>query len=407
MNWRGPRSGRVALLWLTGAHAVVDAYALLVPFLLPILAGRFAAPGEREAFAGLLAATIAASTSLGQVLFAFLADRLRFRWFVEAGLFCAAVGLSLLFASPSRGITLLLALVGGLGVAAFHPPATVGAARASRRARGLGMAVFITGGNLGQAVGPLAAMALFERLGARLAYWAMLPGLLVAFSGAMVPYRDPQPPETRSREESSSGLPIPWLLLSILFLVVTLRTVTLQGFLNFLSLYLDDLQLSHLQRSGVLSGFIFCGSMGMLLGGSLSDRLPRLPILFGSMLIPVPLFWIALRAEGVGFVALLLLANFLFQFSTPLLIVLGQDALPARANLASSLVMGAAWGTAGLLNYPVGLVASWAGLPATLSGVGALPWVAALLFVLIARRLPPHVRRAEPVPSVAPPPEAS
>ena len=56
-------------------------------------------------------------------------------------------------------------LVGGLGGAAFHPPAAALAHRLGGERRGLAMSVYITGGTLGFSLGPLLFAPFAERFG--------------------------------------------------------------------------------------------------------------------------------------------------------------------------------------------------------------------------------------------------
>jgi len=383
-------SARVQLLWLTVAHGTVDAYALMVPFLLPILlegtAGRpgLSPPGQRELYAGVFAAMSAASTSLGQLGFALLADRARNAAFLWGGLAVAAFGMSLVGLAPNLPLAFALVLIGGMGVAAFHPQATV-AARLVSKAQGLGVSVFVTGGNIGQSVGPFLLIVALSAFGPRAFAPAMIPGIALALlliptlSGVVNGNG-----ETR-RAERPTG-PIPYRALGVLFALVVLRTLAFTGFLNFLSLYLKDRGFGDIARAGVMSGFIFFGSVGMLLGGLLSDRLPRTPLLLASLLLPSPAWIGVLHTQGLAFFGLLFLGNFLFQFSTPIYIVLGQEAMPERANVATSLMMGTAWGTAGLLALPVGAIANSIGLTPTLTGLALIPVAAVVLLLAMPKQ---------------------
>jgi hypothetical protein len=62
-------------------------------------------------------------------------------------------------------------------------------------------------------------------------------------------------------------------------------------------------------------------------------------------------------------------------------IVMAQELLPLRTGMASSIVMGLAWGTAGLSLTGVGALADAVGLGPTLAGllVLVLPALAAVL----------------------------
>ncbi len=378
-----PTKARTQLLWLTLTHGVVDAYALSVPFILPILLDRVAPENYRAFLAGALAATVAASTSIGQVGFAWLADRDVKAPFLLVGVGTAAVGMSLLGIAPNLPAAFLLMLVGGLGVAAFHPQSAVAASRLSKGARGLGMSFFIVGGNLGQAVGPLLLMLAY-------ASWstaAFAPSMVVGLA-LCVTFGRMYIAVARDNEVQPNAGPFWSRSLFVLYLIVTVRTLVILGFLNFLSLYLDrELGLSDMRRSLVLSGFILFGSVGMLGGGVLADRFARLPLLLFSLVAPTPIFLLALRAEGLAFPLLLLGANLILQLTTPLYIVLGQETMEHPSNLATSFVMGGAWGTAGLVMLPIGAVANAVGLAPVLAGLSFLPAATALLLPFLPRAI--------------------
>ena len=73
-----------------------------------------------------------------------------------------------------------LAVVSGLGVAAFHPEGSKFAAYVSGRRRASGMAAFSIGGNLGYALGPIAAGVLVATLGLRGGLLLAVPCLAIA-----------------------------------------------------------------------------------------------------------------------------------------------------------------------------------------------------------------------------------
>jgi FSR family fosmidomycin resistance protein-like MFS transporter len=144
----------------------------------------------------------------------------------------------------------------------------------------------------------------------------------------------------------------------------------------------------------VQAGFIFSGSMGIMLGGWMSDRMRRLPLLIVSLAAPVPILLAALQLGGVAFVTLLLLGNFLMQAASPIYLVLAQEAMPTRRNIASSLAMGAAWGAAGLATLPIGAIAGSLGLVPVLKVLAILPLVALPLMLLLSPEAPSRAKPA-------------
>ena len=75
---------------------------------------------------------------------------------------------------------LVLVVVSGLGVAAYHPEGSKFAAYASGRRRASGMSLFSIGGNIGYALGPTATTPLVVALGLKGGLLLALPCLAVA-----------------------------------------------------------------------------------------------------------------------------------------------------------------------------------------------------------------------------------
>ena len=67
--------------------------------------------------------------------------------------------------APTGTALALVLILGGLGGAAFHPPAAALVHRAGGTRPGLAMSVHITSGTLGQALAPLAFAPFAERVG--------------------------------------------------------------------------------------------------------------------------------------------------------------------------------------------------------------------------------------------------
>ena len=100
--------------------------------------------------------------------------------FLTIGVAFTAIGLSLLWVAPSSYVVCLLLAIGGIGVASFHPQATAYAGALATEGRGMGTSIFLTGGNIGRALGPLVLMFIPYRFGLEFLAWEMIPGIFVA-----------------------------------------------------------------------------------------------------------------------------------------------------------------------------------------------------------------------------------
>jgi len=225
----------------------------------------------------------------------------------------------------------------------------------------------------------------------------MIPGLFVAFlvpkilgAGKRIEtLKSPMPAQevigAGKRRNLWQALRPHLYTILVLYLIAVLRTVTTVGLENFLSLYLDERQYSNLARSGVIALFIFAGSVGIMIGGSLSDRVDRYRLLLFSLLGAPPLLYASLHSTGGLFLVLLFIGNFILSSSITVNIVLTQQLLSEHESIASSLMMGAAWGVGGLLSIPVGMLADRFGLSNLLDGLAMLPLATSILVIFLKR----------------------
>jgi FSR family fosmidomycin resistance protein-like MFS transporter len=143
-------------------HTVVDASQNILPVVLPLLVDRF---HLTYAQVGAAAALLNISSSVIQPAFGWLSDRRSMRWFMPVGIAWTGLLMGLVGLVPSYAALLGVIVLTGTGTAAFHPIASISVAHASGHQRGLGMSFFSAGGNLGFAIGPVAAAWLLGRFG--------------------------------------------------------------------------------------------------------------------------------------------------------------------------------------------------------------------------------------------------
>ncbi len=400
MPKNSPFSPQKQLYFLTVVHTVIDSYATVLPHLLPLLLKKLASQtAARNSLAGIIISVYSTFSSLGQIFFGWASDRFQTLHFVTFGVAFTAIALSLLGIAPSLFFALVLLGIGGCGVAAFHPKATSQAAALARGERGFAISIFLTGGNIGRGLGPLVIMYLVVyRYGLESMPWCMSVGVLVAL---LIPKILKTPPAavtlssqvvaaptngSAKRKNLWEAIRPHWQPLLVLYLLSVVRTITGIGLENFLSLYLDDLQYSNFARSGVIGLFIFAGSMGIMVGGSLSDRINYYGLLLFSFIASVPLLYLSLHSTGGTFLTLLFLGNFVLSSSTTINIVLAQRLLPEHENIASSFMMGAAWSIGGLLSIPVGMLGDHFGLARVLDGLVMLPLITVVLVPLLKQK---------------------
>lgn len=389
-------------IFLTFAHTILDSYATLFPHIQPRLVNRFASVGKTNSLAGIFIALYSIFSSLGQIVFGWLSDRIRTIHFLTFGVALTAIGLSLVIYAPSELYVFLLLAIGGIGIAAFHPQATTYAGALAAETRGMGISIFLTGGNIGRALGPLALLFVPYSLGFDFKVGNAIPimvfemgiGILVAiFVPIVLKFEHELDLTASSRVLSHGGESVResfWMVagpqlipLIVLFAIASLRTVTAVGLENFLSIYLDDQDYSDQVRSLIVALYIFAGSIGIMGSGFVLTRVNTLTLLGFSLIAAPPLLLAALHTKGIPFLIFLFLGNVVLSSSVTLNIILAQMILRGHENIASSFMMGASWGVGGLLNLLVGAFADKIGLWIVLNGLVLVPLVVSPLMIFL------------------------
>src|SRR5262245_39523558 len=158
-------------------HFTMDLYAGLMPVLYPLLATQFMLNLQTVGFITLAYSGMA---SVSQPLFGWIADRYGTRW-MSAALIWTALGCATIGFAPSFPLVLLLAGAAGLGSGAFHPCGALNArALIPAGQRNTAMSVYVTGGTLGVALGPLIGGLLFTLFGMRGTAVIGIPVIFVA-----------------------------------------------------------------------------------------------------------------------------------------------------------------------------------------------------------------------------------
>src|SRR6266542_4366164 len=145
-----------------------------------------AAPAERlrpnMRLLALLALVLMANvtSSLIQPLFGYFADRTARRWVLPLSVLLSSLGIGLTGLAPSYDVVLVLVVITGFGVAAYHPEGYRTATAVAGDRKVTGVSIFSTGGNIGIAAGPPLITALVTGLGLPGTLGMLIPGILVA-----------------------------------------------------------------------------------------------------------------------------------------------------------------------------------------------------------------------------------
>lgn len=356
------------------AHFTNDIYSNFLPAYIPLLIAKFSLS---LTLAGVASSVYTAVSSFTQLLFGYVGDRLKRAEFILIAPLITALFISAVGAMPSYLLALCLLFLAALGTAAFHPGAASLAGGLSQQHKGVAISIFVAAGSLGYALGPLLATGFISLAGFERTYLLALPSLLVVatFMRRVRLLHKPTGTEATAHPGLLSSI-IPILPL---WLVVILRSTVQMSFSTFMLVLLEERNLSHLAGSLVLSLFLLTGMVGTLLGGYLSDRFGRRPIIVFSLILAYPLYLGFLSTRGPLSFLFLGVAGALAAASNPVIVTQAQELAPGHSGMASAITMGFSWGIAGLLISLVGWMGDLWGLSTSLRWTSlALPLAAAI-----------------------------
>ncbi|MGA6924939.1 MAG: MFS transporter [Desulfosarcina sp.] len=357
-------------------HFIHDIYSSFLAPLLPLLIEKLSLSLTQ---AGLLS-TVMQLPSLINPWIGSLADRISVRWFLVFAPALTAVPMSLIGVAPTYGVLLTLMLFAGISVAVFHVPAPVVVARMSGLRKGLGMSLFMVGGEAARAVGPMAAVGMVALMGLEGFY----PVMAVSFVCCALLFA-----ATRDLPMASTALaPIPlaqtWRNMRHILLPIT-GILVARGFMHgcmtaFLPTFIS-INTGNLWLAGAgLTIFETAGVAGVMVAGTLSDRFGRRRMLTFSLLgAPISLLAFVL-SDGWGAYVLLVMAGFTLLSTTPVMLALVQENATASHSAANGLFMMISFLARSAVVVVIGMTGDWVGLKAAfiifaLVGFLSLPFV--------------------------------
>nr|MBC7245306.1 MFS transporter [Chloroflexota bacterium] len=347
------------VLTIAAGHMLHDTYT---GFLAPLLPVFIANLGLSKAQAGALT-IFQQGPSLLQPAIGHLADRFNLRHLVFLGPAIAAVMMSLLVIAPSYMVLVLLLTVVGLSSAGFHAVGPAVAGQLSGRRLGQGMSFWMVGAEVARTFSPLIVVTALHLLTIRRLPWLMLIGLLGA---ALLYARLKDVPFQLTTTEQ----PAPWkeALLSMrrvmlpLAGVLTLRAFLVAALTTHLPILISeegsDLWLAGASLSLVQGG----GAIGVLVAGSLSDRLGRKPTILATLLIAPPLLLLFLAIKGWLRLPLLFLLGFTTLSNNPVMMAMVQESFPSNRAMANGMYLAMTFVSSSIMAVLVGMLGDLFGL---------------------------------------------
>jgi MFS transporter, FSR family, fosmidomycin resistance protein len=354
------RNGKLLTLML--GHFTVDSYVGVIPVVYPLLIGRF---HLSLGTIGLISLAYGGTAAISQPLFGLLADRFGTR-FTGLALAWTAITFSIVGFVNSFPLLLALALASGVGSGAFHPLGALdvrGLLPTWRRS--LGMSVYVTAGTVGVAAGPLIGILLFGAYGLHGTGFLVLPGLVTG-GYLLWRMRGKAAIAATAAREGAVGARVPVFALAVVIGVMMSRSWTVGVFQAFTPTWYEQLGYGPAFYGPLATTLVLASAIGTVGCGSLADRYGRRTVILATLVLSVPAILLFTLFPGPWAFASAILIGFLAASTAPLMLLMAQQLMAARAGLASGLVMGLGFVT-GAIGVPInGAIADAIGLQRSL-----------------------------------------
>ena len=295
--------------------------ALPVP-LLPFIRDDFALNYTKSA---LVVSAFTLSYGIGQLPAGRLADRIGPRMLVTIGISGVALAGLLVGLSQSYMMMLVFLVVMGLLGGGYHPAASPTiSASVEPRNRGRALGVHMIGGSASYFLSPLIAAAIAAAWGWRspfigLAIPAIGFGILFyLLLGRRVAVKEAEPGTINSHKQAPSTLGhlrrlAPFLTLSTFTLALVISII------SFIPLFLvDHLGMNKEMAAASIALIYSSGLWAGILGGYLSDRLGRVPVVLVTCLVAGPVIYLLnLVSPGWSAAALLIIIGMIIYVRSP------------------------------------------------------------------------------------------
>jgi len=360
-----PAYGRLSVL--SWAHFLNDGAANYLPGILPAI---LLSMGLSVSLAGVLMGALVVGQGL-QPLTGLLSDRIGGRSLTMIGLGGGSIAAGMIAFAPTLGILALCLIVLGTANSLFHPQTLAAVRKSSGDRHGMGMSVFLIGGEIGRGVWPLLAGLLVTAYGLGSVWILGIPGLLtLPFLWRASISLPPRPKGAAKVEWHAHMKP-----LTVLVLFAGLRGVLLYAVTAYLPVLWN-------QRGGSLAGgaaflttLMIVGLIGNMTGGHLGDKGGRRRVIAIGMLITVFGMIAFMLVDGIWMWILIAIVGIGLFATFPLTILVGQDIVPENRSFGSGMALGLSNAIGALGVMALGPVAGAFGVPAVL-------WISILIGAL-------------------------
>ena len=374
------------LISLSFCHLLNDLIQSMIPALYPLLKTQFSLDFAQI---GIITLAFQMTASLLQPTVGLYTDKHPPPYSLALGMCSTLVGLLLLSVAENYVAIIFSTALIGTGSAIFHPEASRVARMASGGRYGTAQAFFQVGGHVGQAIGPLLAAFIVLPRGQGALAWVSLAALVGMFFLARIGmwYRvqsRPGHPGARACTATNNlSRARVFFLVSVLMLLLFSKNVYSSSLTSFFTFYLIE-RFSLPVQAAQIQLFIFMASIavGTVLGGALSDRIGRKPMILISILGALP-FTLALPYADLFWTGVLtMVIGLLMASAFPAILVYAHELIPGRVGLVSGMFFGLAFGLGGLGAAVMGFIADAHGIEFIYKLCSYLPALGLVAFLL-------------------------
>jgi FSR family fosmidomycin resistance protein-like MFS transporter len=367
-------------------HLLNDVMQSLIPAVYPILKDNLALTITQI---GLITLVFQGTASILQPVVGLITDRRPAPFALVAGMGSTGAGLVLLAHAGSLAMVLLAVALIGLGSSIFHPEASRIARLAAGGRPGFAQSLFQLGGNVGTALGPLAAAFVVLPRGQVSIEWfagvALLGMVLLAMVGRWFLAEGAARLSAR-RARAVTQAPPPDVARRGMTLLVVLMFAKFVYTVSFSSYYtfwlIDRFALTPGQAQVALFAFLAATAAGTILGGPIGDRIGRRRVILWSVLGVLPLSLAAPHLPLAANVATVSLAGLVLASAFPAMVVYAQDLMPRHTGMVAGLLFGLAFGVAAVGAAVLGILADARGIHFVFLLCSALPVLGLAGFLL-------------------------
>lgn len=369
---------------LAAGHGAVDFYMPIASALLPSLIPLFQEQGITSyAAAGLLFTILAVMELIFQPIFGAMIDRNR--WTPGVALSCFLTAFSVIGFAVTQNYWILLAcaIVNGIMNSAYHPNAYGQIHQfTTEKNRGLFMSIMSVGGTFGYGAAPLVAGFLYALGGFPALLFLLIPGVVVGIILLTQPQH--QKPVCRIPSKEEPEKKPNRRAAAILLTVSSIRSWVYYGFIAFAVVYLTTYGgVDYVLATGVVSSMIFCGMLGTLVAGPLSDKVGRKEVMIFAYIFAGIAYLGIFFFTGIGAVISLIISGFFMMATASVEIAAVQEVMPGSVGFASGIVIGIPQGVTAVSTIVIGLIADNIGISLALTIQVCLMAVAVLLAILL------------------------